>query len=498
AHLQRSRCFDAGSGFRHVSGGSSSGSGLVSAALAAGLLLGAQQTASPVRCDEPDKRKVRGLFDKLDVNKDGMITREEWDAGMLNAPKSNEDLIMSADCGGTTTRLMIFAVDPTEQFQSKSLAPGRLLFERKYPNILFKGFNTIVSTFLEDASEAIGQEKPNIKIGVFAVAGVVTKNQCRYTNLDWFVDGEELCGIVGAERIEIINDFVAQGYGVLTLNDGEVDRLNSVEPQEGAPMAVVGAGTGLGSCFLFQGRTGEYKAYPSEGGHVEFAPRGHGSDDVQTSLLKHLKIKLSGWNRVSIERVVSGRGICNVYDFLAYQYPHRVDKLTHEKFMKSPHDASIVSTNAWPGSLCEEALQIFAACYGGYCGNTAITLMPFGGLYLSGGVTNKLKEWMMRDGSFMEAYQDKGRVSPILGNVPLFIVKGEDMGQRGAHLRAVMLLHQIRAGIQAYHLPSGPAELVAPRSLDSDVLSQEIAKTINEYQSGNLRFSKAKNQPPQH
>jgi len=240
---------------------------------------------------------------------------------------------------------------------------------------------------------------------------------------------------------------VAQGYGTLTLGPHEVMKLNNVEPTRGSVVACLGAGTGLGECFLTSDPTGEYKCYPSEGGHVEFPPRGQGNDEEQINLLKFLKIKFSGWNRISIERVVSGTGICNVYEFLAHSNPEKIDKHVHAQFLKSrAGDASVIANNAWPGSLCEHALRIFASCYGAQAGSVAIHFMPFGGLYLTGGVTKRQAEWMIRDGSFMEAYKDKGRVSPLLEQVPLYVVKSDDMGQRGAHLRAVRLLKQELSG----------------------------------------------------
>jgi len=317
---------------------------------------------------------------------------------------------------------------------------------------------------------------------VLAIAGIVTQNQCRYTNLDWVVDGEELGRTFSIPRVEIINDFVAQGYGTLTLADSEVSKLHDAPPRKGAPIAVIGAGTGLGMCFLTLGPSGQYEAYPSEGGHIEFAPRGQGSDETQIDLLKHLKVRLSGWNRVSIERVVSGLGICNTYEFLAYKYPKRVNKEVHTEFMRRPTDASIIAKGNSPGSLCEEALQIFAACYGAHCGSAAISFMPFRGIFVTGGVTGKLAEWLQRDGTFMEAYRDKGRVSPMLSAIPLYLVKGEDMGQRGAHLRALLLLKEQKAGMgprETGH--STIKELVPPRELDHDMLNQEIARLISDF-----------------
>merc|ERR1719198_520916 len=144
-------------------------------------------------------------------------------------------------------------------------------------------------------------------------------------------------------RVEIINDFMAQGYGILTLSDKEVITLHEAPRTQGAPIACLGAGTGLGECFLTMGPDGQYKCFPSEGGHKEWAPRGVGSDKTQLHLLNHLKIKFAATNRISVERIVSGKGICNIYEFLAYEYPHRLDKKVHREFVKSGNkDAAIV------------------------------------------------------------------------------------------------------------------------------------------------------------
>ncbi|CAL1138481.1 unnamed protein product [Cladocopium goreaui] len=229
---------------------------------------------------------------------------------------------------------------------------------------------------------------------------------------------------------------------MLTLADDEVTRLNDVEPEEFGTIACVGAGTGLGQCFLVADhKTGEYRCFPSEGQHGEFGPRGAGSDELKLELLKYLKIKFSNaGNRISTERVVSGTGICNIYEFLAYKHPHEVDEEVHQLHNERPKDAGLIAMNATPGSLCEKTLKIFSDAYGAQCATFALYVQPFGGVYITGGVTKKMREWLLKEGSFMKAYYDKGRLTPVLHRVPLMIVNSDDMGQRGAHLRAVMLL----------------------------------------------------------
>lgn len=454
-------------------------------------VLGSASAAAVVAALASNHRQVY-----CDSNADYVIKKSRSKKTLrVEGIQPGEDVILAADCGGTTTRLKLYAVDPSVPIVEKEQPPGREIFAEEYPNILFKSFEKIIQTFFDDAAANGFADLPRPKVACFAIAGIVTANQCRYTNLDWIVSGAELAELFGIGRVEIINDFVAQGYGVLTLSDDEKYTLNDATPLNGAPIAVLGAGTGLGVTFLTIGEDGHYDAYPSEAGHMEFAPRGEGSNELQLDLLKHLKIKVSGYTRVSTERVVSGKGICNVYEFLAYKYPDRTNEHVHEQFSRRPTDTSIIATNSWPGSLCEEALKIFASCYGAFTGTIAITLMPFKGVYLTGGVTKKLQDWLVRDGSFMKAYRDKGRVSTMLSGIPLYLVRGEDMGQRGAHLRSVRLLKEYNASGGKFVDDDQPApmDLVAPRDIDH--AAAELARLVTSFQDRRQKAAKIYSKP---
>eukprot|EP00928_Gymnodinium_smaydae_P054241 TRINITY_DN38054_c0_g1_i1.p1 TRINITY_DN38054_c0_g1~~TRINITY_DN38054_c0_g1_i1.p1 ORF type:complete len:571 (+),score=119.01 TRINITY_DN38054_c0_g1_i1:144-1715(+) len=385
----------------------------------------------------------------------------------VSKPFSSEiGLVIAADVGGTNSRFMLYKVDLKEPILMRQEAPGELLIVKKYANIMFAEFSLVFGQFLEDARDAGALKEGQVPdVACFAVAGVAQHNRSRLTNLDWLIDGPQLSKDFDIKVIEVINDFVAQGYGVLTLGDDEVVQLAGPSPVPLAPIACVGAGTGLGQCFLTSGPTGEYQAFPSEGGHAEFAPRGAGNDETQIELLRYLKVKFSGWNRISFERVVSGKGICNVYEFMAYRNPGEINREVHKAFLASPGDAGIIAKNAATDPLCKQTLKIFADCYGTVCGTFALQVMPFGGIYISGGVTQKLQKFLSDDTTFLDAYFDKGRVSPFLKDIPLFFVKGDEMGQRGAHLRSVRLLHHHRAGIQIVYEPKERvANLVPPRS----------------------------------
>lgn len=389
------------------------------------------------------------------------------------APRlGKEKIVLAADVGGTNSRFTLYKVDPIDPIVEQKQAPGKVVFEKEYKNFGFKSFLDVVTLFLEDAQNYTTfhlkeQEGLVPCVACLAVAGVVTQNQSRLTNVDWVVDGNQVGQKLGIGHVEVINDFVAQGYGILTLADDEVTCIHEApQAPPGAPIACLGAGTGLGECYLCPGPTGQYVCYPSEGGHAEWAPRGMGSDQTQIELLKYLKVKFSAWNRISVERIVSGKGICNVYEFLAYRSPEKVDMTVHREFLKNAQDASIIAKNAHPGSLCEQAMLIYAGCYGAEAGVLALQYMPFRGLYLTGGVTRKTLKYLMMDNTFMDAYLDKGRVSPSVAMVPLYVINNEDMGKRGAHLRAVQLLKEANIGVarrQSSFIHLDKEDLVPPR-----------------------------------
>jgi len=204
------------------------------------------------------------------------------------------------------------------------------------------------------------------------------------------------------------------------------------------PKVCVGAGTGLGECFLTKSSLSPeqgYECYPSEGGHCDFVPRGA----LEVELLEYLKERFGGGHRVSYERVVSGRGLANVYEFLAEKFPDRVDNTIHEEFLAAgDQQGRVVGVNSRnEGSLTAQAAQIMMAAYGAEVGNASLKFIPTGGMFVSGGLTPKnIKLIQGMDSPFMRAYLDKGRLNSLLDTVPLFAVMTEDVGLRGARVCA--------------------------------------------------------------
>ena len=376
-------------------------------------------------------------------------------------------LLVAGDIGGTNARLALYdasmASDPTQQ---------ACVHRASYRNDDFEQFHDLVHTFLRESGVALVGGGDVIVSVCFAVAGPVTGDRVDFTNRkQWILDAAELRDALSVRQARFVNDFVANGYGLLTLDErNECYLLQAGEPVAGAPMACVGAGTGLGECYLTPSATASsespaggtrqqqssnaldadhdsgapasslqfgYDAYPTEGGHVEFAP----TTELETDMLFFLQHKFSeSGNRVSVERIVSGRGLVNVYEFLRQAFPDKVTPRIDEAILAASDGAAAIAKYAYECALCSQAMKIMMDAYGSECGNVALKYLPFGGLYITGGIAPKNLEWLSTGKSdFMERFRSKGRVSPVLARIPVRVVLAEDLGLRGAHVVAARM-----------------------------------------------------------
>jgi glucokinase len=373
--------------------------------------------------------------------------------------------LLTGDIGGTNSRMSLYETD-SSCYDDKPVIIKHFRNFEHLPDSSHKDpaafQNNIVIPFLKfcwetsaDKSKLVPLEECEI-LACLATAGLVLKNGVQMTNLgDLLVDGNAIENDKSNKYLKrvtvcrIINDFVAQGYGCLTLNQSEVRHLHGpkvdVASLTTGPKVCVGAGTGLGECYLTQETEhSKYACFPSEGGHVEYAPR----NDLEINLWKYLSDKFSSKTRISIERVVSGIGLANVYDFLAHHFPERIDGNVHQEFVAAGDEqGKVVALNSTPGSLCRQAMEILMSAYGCEVGSAAIKWMPTGGLFVTGGLTPKNIKYIEGDKSdFMLGYLNKGRVSPVLENIPLYAVMTEDLGVRGVHKAAKTLYESRRDG----------------------------------------------------
>jgi glucokinase len=341
-------------------------------------------------------------------------------------------LLLAGDIGGTKTILRLVEESPEASWHT--------LYEALYPSRDFPDLVPIVEQFLSAAGQQLNTT-PRPEKACFAIAGPVVNDTSTLTNLSWVLEARRLEEELSIAKIRLINDFAAVGYGILGLETKDLHTLQEATPQPDAPIAIIGAGTGLGEGFLIQQAVG-YQVFGTEGGHADFAPR----NELEFHLLLYLRDKYD-IQRISVERVVSGQGIVAIYQFLrdrefAPESPE-IEQImrTWEKETgrseKSVDPAAAIAKAALEQSdrLCEQTLQMFVEAYGAEAGNLALKLLPYGGLYVAGGIAAKILP-LMKEGSFLRAFGQKGRVSPLLEKVPVHLVLNPQVGLIGAAIAA--------------------------------------------------------------
>ena len=307
-------------------------------------------------------------------------------------------MILAGDVGGTKVHLALY------DFTNGKLAYTR---DERYPAREYSGLEEIAKEFL-------GGDK--VTAACFGVPGPVRDGRLRLTNLPWTLDSRELATGLGIEHVFLINDLEANGYGIAELTADQIYTLSEGDPRQAGNRALIAAGTGLGQGVLtWNGRT--HIPFPSEGGHVDYAPR----NEDEIDLLRFLKQKYNG--RISFERVVSGMGMTNIYEFLREVRGVDEPAWLAEK-MAAAGDPNAVITElglAAKSEICEKTLDMFVSAYGAEAGNLALKVLSVGGMYVGGGIAPRILE-KLKDGTFMKAFTDKGRLSQLLINTPVRII----------------------------------------------------------------------------
>lgn len=321
-------------------------------------------------------------------------------------------MILAGDIGGTKTRLAAFEIE-----DSQLHCPAEETFaSRSYPNLL-----SIVSTFIE-------HHPARIEAACFGVAGPVRDGQVQATNLPWLVSSTELAEHLGLEQVLLLNDLEANAHGLAALAPEDLLLLNPGDPEASGNTAIIAAGTGLGEAGLFWDGT-QHLPFASEGGHSGFAPE----DPLQTELLVYLQER---FGHVSWERVLSGPGLHNLYQFLRDSGRGEEPPWLAQS-LQGPDPAAVIAQaglNRTSG-LCEQALNLFVALYGSEAGNLALKLMATGGIFIGGGIAPKILE-RVKEGAFMQAFVSKGRLQPVLEGIPVRIVLNDRTALLGAALYA--------------------------------------------------------------
>jgi glucokinase len=346
--------------------------------------------------------------------------------------------LLAGDIGGTKTLLRL--VKPT--------SPHHPEYAQIYSSPEYADLVPIVSKFLSAAQIHFGAEI-ELNIACLAIAGAVIDRSSYLPNLGWHLNADRLQQELHISHVELINDFAAVGYGISQLPPADLYTLQAGQPQQHAPKATIGAGTGLGEGLLIHNGK-DYQVISTEGGHTDFAARSMQEFEFTRYLCQQQQI-----DRVSNDRVISGRGIVAIYQYLRdtsnlSENPDLADVVKTWEAQTEPlvDPAALISAMAMPSSdenphpntdpLAAATMKMFISVYGAEAGNLALKILPYGGLYLAGGIAAKNLS-LLTEGTFISAFNHKGRVSDLLAKVPVYVILNSQVGTIGAAARAATL-----------------------------------------------------------
>jgi len=306
-------------------------------------------------------------------------------------------VILAGDVGGTKTSLALY------RREARGLLRERMATYRSREH---ESFDSILRDFLRGGG--------SVERACVGAAGPIENGRCRLTNLDWEVDEASLRRTLGVRGAYLINDLQATASSLPFLQASDRATLQKGETDPAGNMAVLAAGTGLGEGFLVGSGAG-YIPLASEGGHVDFAPR----DDREMRLHAFLRAK---HGRASVERVLSGPGLYDVYRFL-----REVEGMAEEPGIAAevsgmePQRAIVQHGLAGGAGACAETVRIFCSLYGAEAGNLALQYLPTGGVSLGGGIAPATLP-ALQVGEFLAAFLDKGRMRNLLSRVPVMVI----------------------------------------------------------------------------
>jgi glucokinase len=319
--------------------------------------------------------------------------------------------VLAGDLGGTKALLGI---------ADYAGAQPEFMFTRRLASADFSSLEELLLQFKAEAGAALDGA-----VGAcLAVAGPLSENsrQARFTNLPWQVDAAALEKILGMP-VTLANDFAAAAAGIAVLPATSLVCLQVGTPRADSVRLAIGAGTGLGMACIVPGNTADdFTILPSEGGHVGYAP----ADDLQAEFAAFLREEQE---RATAERAISGMGLINLYRFLT----RRGEPADAGNPLASDDAAAAIGTLALddPHSLARRTVDIFMASYGAFAGDMALALLARGGVFLAGGVTQKLLP-LLQSGTFMTAFNAKAEHAGLARQMPVYVVTEPEVGLLGA------------------------------------------------------------------
>jgi glucokinase len=323
-------------------------------------------------------------------------------------------VILAGDIGGTKTSLGLFSSE-------KGLR--RPLRKETYASADYPNLENMVVRFLRKADAAIDY-------ACFGVAGPVMDGKAGLTNLPWTIDERQLSSALHIPAVHLLNDLAAVAESIPCLSEGdEMIPLKRGVPAPGGNRAIIAPGTGLGEAFsVWDASASAYRVLPSEGGHCDFAPR----NDMEAELLGYLRLKIG---HVSYESVCSGLGIQNIYRFLQESQAAREPLWLYEALSHTKDPTPLIVHNALDpeqgSDICRKTLGIFISILGAEAGNLALKVLATGGVYLGGGIPQRILPLLTND-VFLQSFANKGRFSDFLSRIPIHVILCPDAALIGA------------------------------------------------------------------
>ncbi len=320
----------------------------------------------------------------------------------------NNTTVIAADVGGTKTHLALFEMKDHEL---------TLIRDANYASQKYPSFGTIVKDFQK------GNHTTNrLSIGF---AGPVLKNSAQATNLSWMINTQHLSDELNIAQVHLLNDLEASAYGLAAIGENDLITLEKGNSERKGNAAIISPGTGLGEAGLFwDGK--QFHPFATEGGHTDFGAR----EEIDVALFKYLRKK---YGHVSWERVASGMGIFEIYNFLL-QYRKTSELPWMKEKIAEVSPAAAVSFGAKNGcGISEETFRLFWRYLAEEAANLALTLKATGGLYIGGGIAPKNLD-MFNQKIFMNYFYEAGRLRPMLEEVPVHIIINEKTALMGAAL----------------------------------------------------------------
>ncbi|EIJ44275.1 glucokinase [Beggiatoa alba B18LD] len=317
-------------------------------------------------------------------------------------------MILAGDIGATKTLLAIY--------NSSTMQP---LVQYSYSSTAYAHFDELLQTFLHKVN------KPHIAAMCLGVAGPVLAGSCQTLNLPWTLHVNKLQQQTHCMRVQLLNDLEAMGHGIQHLSPTDYDCLTPELPAQQGNIALLAAGTGLGEAFLYWDGS-QHHVIATEGGHTDFAPQ----TELEIELLRFLQRQ---YQHVSYERLLSGVGLFQIYQFLCEYDKQAEEPEITRQLQTVPDPSALISQFAMTrhSVLCTRALDIFMQIYGAEAGNMALKVLSYGGVYLGGGIAPKILT-ALQTSYFLQAFRAKGRYQVINAKIPVYVILNQQIGLLGA------------------------------------------------------------------